>query len=588
MYDTLIKLYKNISYNEKIKLIFVVFLYIFGSLLEVFSISLVFPLITILFDESVLLEIKYIKAILEFFSITNSDDTILFLMYSFISVTVLSVIFRIVIIRYSANFAFNLGHSISIRAYSNLIHKPYQDFSIDNSSGAISNIATKLNNVIQNLIYPVVAIIGSIIMLLIIIGVLIWVSVASKFVFIMLSSILSMYLIIIYLFKSTLQKNSIVVSKNQTLQVKSLQESLGTIKDIILTNSFNFFEQQYNSLDKRLRNKQALNILLGQFPRYLVETLSVVLILWLAVYYIHFSPEYDKNALIPVFATLAIAFQRILPYINQTYRSWANITSNQKALDDVLNMLKVQSKNVNTNVLNTNLSFDNSIELKNIDFCYQGTDLILKDISLIIGKGEKIGFVGDTGSGKSTILDIIMGLISPTSGQVLVDGIDIKTNIQNWHEKISHLSQFPYITDSDFSQNVAFGSGIINSNSNSISKSLKIACLDAFVDDRGGMHSKVGENGSLLSGGQRQRLGIARCIYKDSMLIVLDEATSALDSKTEGKIMENIYSLNGNYTILIIAHRISTLKNCDRIVELENGKIKRIGTFEDVESWSIK
>ncbi len=584
MIKTSKELYNHFNKKQKITFIAVVIISIIGSIFELSTIALVFPLITVLFNPESLGNVEILDDV-EYFSSISNDEMISITFFTFIVFAVISMFIRIFAIYFSAKFAFGTGHSFSMKAYRSLLYKPYELFAYENSSEAITNIIAKINSIIQNFIFPLTMLIGSLIMLSLALVALVFAATSSKFIFILLFSIILLYLVIILYCKSKLRENSKIIASHQTLQTRSTQEAISGIKDIILTNGYSIYENEFKSIDKTLRERQAFTILIGQSPRYLVETLGIVVILSLAYYMLYVEKSMERHLLLPTFATIAIALQRLLPYINQAYRSWVNISSNLHNLNDILKMLKHDLRYSKvSNLVEKPILFEESITLNNVSFSYDKKNNALTDISFNINKGDKIGFIGATGSGKSTLIDLIMGLLNPHNGQIKVDEMTLnESNIYNWYRLISHVPQNIHLLDGNIYENISFGIDSTVIDKQKVYKMAKLSYVDEFIEQKENSYNEnVGERGAKLSGGQKQRIGIARALYKETPIIIFDEATSALDTKTEEKIMENIYNLPGNPTVLMIAHRLSTLKGCDKIVELENGRIKRIGSYQEI------
>jgi ATP-binding cassette, subfamily B, bacterial PglK len=574
-------IWKNITKQDKKKFIFIIFLTIISSFLEVFSIGMVIPFITVLVDPDKLMGFEITRQVISFFKISQSQELITPVAVLFVVITIISAIVRVLTIKVSAEFSFLIGNKLSIRAYELTMRRPFLSHKHMNSSEDISKLASKIDTVIKSLIFPGIMFMSALLMF-------IFIAVIFLFVNFLLTvsvifGLLFIYLTVTLYFKQKLKINSYEISNMQNLQIKNIQESLGSIRDIIINNSYKYFRDIYSITDSRLREKQASNIIVAQAPRYFIETLSVVFISMLAYYFIHVSSYIEKEMIFPVFITIALVLQKVLPIAQQAYRSWASIEGNKKALNDVFNVLNTPP-NIIVKKINKSLIFDKEININNLSFKYPNSNMILENISFTIKKGEKIGFIGGTGSGKSTLIDIIMGLLNPSSGEIIVDGEKLKDeNLLSWYKKISHVPQNIYILDNDFFKNIAFGSDAKQIDKLKVQKVAKLSCISEFIDKKeNGYNESVGEGGSKISGGQKQRIGIARCLYKDASILVFDEATSALDNKTEEKIMGNVYNFDKNKTILIIAHRLSTLKGCDKIVELENGRIKRIGTYSEI------
>ena len=331
-----------------------------------------------------------------------------------------------------------------------------------------------------------------------------------------------------------------------------------------------------------MRNTVAENKFLGSVPRYVIEALVVILMALLGVYY-SFQPN-GMNEGLPILGFLALASQKLIPNMQQLYRCYASIAGSKENLDDTLGIL---AQNYVTNdedlISQKVISNFNKISLKNISFGYSKTSpLIFDGIDLEIHKGEKIGIVGITGGGKSTLIDLILGLLNPIAGEIYIDKNNINQVKSSWQKMISHVPQDVYYSDDSFAQNIAFGSKLDLINNAKLIKASKDAQIFDYIMQQDDKFDHVfGESGIQLSGGQKQRLGIARALYKDSNLIIFDEATSALDEKTEKDVVNSIQGIDSNKTVLIIAHRLSTIKHADRIISVGCGKIKIFNSFED-------
>jgi ATP-binding cassette subfamily B protein len=287
---------------------------------------------------------------------------------------------------------------------------------------------------------------------------------------------------------------------------------------------------------------------------------------------------------IPLLGSLVLGSQRLLPIMQQAYGSWTSLQGSLSSLTDILNLLnQPMPLKIDQNSIRP-INFEKSIDFINVSFTYnENNSFTLNNISFNIKKGDRIGFVGTTGSGKSTILDIIMGLLVPTEGKIEIDGCPITAkNYRNWQSHIAHVPQSIFLSDSTILENIAFGVPSSKINSEEVVNAAKKAHIhDTIIELNEGYLTRVGERGIRLSGGQRQRIGIARALYKKADVIILDEATSALDNLTEQDVMSSIDQLEDNLTIIIVAHRITTLKSCDKIIELTNGQICFIGTYID-------
>ena len=391
------------------------------------------------------------------------------------------------------------------------------------------------------------------------------------------------YFVVIQYTKTKLKNNSEIIAKKSTQMVKSLQEGLGGIRDVLIDGTQNFYCELYRDADLPLRQASGSNVFIGGSPRYIIEVIGMILIAVLAY---TMTLESEKSTMImPVLGALALGAQRLLPALQQMYGSYSAIKGSESSLKDVVDLLN-QPMPIHTNKTSLDcISFKNEIKLNKVEFRYgKNSPWILKNINLSIIKGDRVGFVGFTGSGKSTLLDIIMGLLKPTNGELLSDQKIINNeNIRSWQSHIAHVPQNIYLSDGTIEENIAFGVASEKINHNLIKKVAEQAQISESISQwENGYQTIVGERGVRLSGGQRQRIGIARALYKQADVLIFDEATSALDTDTEQSVMKAIDRLESRLTILIIAHRLTTLKNCDKIIKLEKNNKIRILKYKDL------
>jgi ATP-binding cassette subfamily B protein len=314
-----------------------------------------------------------------------------------------------------------------------------------------------------------------------------------------------------------------------------------------------------------------------------MEALGMLLIAILA-YTLAKQPD-GVAKVIPVLGALAFGAQRLLPVLQQGYSAWINIQGGQASLHDVLELLDQPLPVYANQSIYEQLSFQQCISLNNLSFRYSAqTPWVLKDLNLSITKGSRVGFIGKTGSGKSTLIDIVMGLLQPNEGGLEIDGHQITaSNCRSWQAHIAHVPQVIFLSDSTIEENIAFGIPKEKIDHERVMQAAAQAQIAEIIESWPKQYQTfVGERGIRLSGGQRQRIGIARALYKQADVMIFDEATSALDNETEQAVMQAIESLSKNLTILIIAHRLTTLKSCTQIVELDEGRIKRVGSYQDI------
>jgi ATP-binding cassette subfamily B protein len=332
-----------------------------------------------------------------------------------------------------------------------------------------------------------------------------------------------------------------------------------------------------------MRNATASVQLITSAPKYLIEMFGMLLIALLA--YLIVAYYADSEGVIPLLGVLALSAQRMLPMLQQIYSGWTAILSGKDSVKDSLDFLDQPVLIQNTYETHDPIKFLDTISLKSLGFRY-GVEqpAVLKDLNLKFKRGEIVGIIGTTGSGKSTLLDLIMGLLLPTSGILSVDDVELTyENLNRWQKNIAHVPQTIFLNDATVLSNIAFGVSGQEIDVERVIQAAKLAQIHEDIESWPlGYGTNVGERGVKLSGGQKQRIGIARAFYKKSEVLIFDEATSALDPITESKVMSSFNQLSYRPTVFIIAHRLSTLKQCTRVLKVENGYIIQDGTFQDV------
>ncbi len=563
------QLWQHLDSRRHRQFIALLVLMFFTSLSEVVSIGAVIPFLGALTSPDIIFDHSLAQPFIKFLEINHPDDLVQPLIISFIVVVIFSGVMKMLLLYSTTKFSFAIGADISINIYRRTLYQDYLTHMNRNSSDVINGVIQKTNQVSGGVFSSSLTMLNSIILLVTITTALIIVNAEVAFGAILAFSFF--YFIVIRLTRKKIRKNSLFIAKHTTNIIKSLQEGLGGIRDIIINNSQDFYCKLYRNSDVPVRQASAENTFIGSAPKYLVEILGIVLIALLA-----YSLNAREGALIdhiPVIGALALAAQRILPALQQSYKSYSTIKSLQYSINDVLILLNQSIPSTESLAKSRLLDFSNQIHLKNIWFRYNDKQKwILKNIDLTINKGDKIGFIGETGCGKSTLLDIVMGLITPEKGGIFVDGelID-KKNQTSWQKNIAHVPQSIFLSDSTIMENIAFGVPVDDINIDLVKKAAKQAELDLVIGQLPQKYqTMIGERGVRLSGGQRQRIGIARALYRQANILILDEATSALDSDTEKRVMKTVDNLDKDLTILIIAHRITTLEGCNKIIEVDH------------------
>jgi ATP-binding cassette subfamily B protein len=477
--------------------------------------------------------------------------------------------------------SFAVGADLSLDIYRRTLFQPYAVHCSRSSSEVISGITTKASNLTHNILVPVLVLISSTVMLMVVLVTLLVLE--PLIALLTFGGFGGVYLVVARLTRKRLRADSECVARESVQVIKSLQEGLGGIRDVLLDGSQASYCEVYAKSDRALRQAQGHSAFVAGSPRFAMEALGMVLIAVLA----YFITQQDSGLTkaVPILGALALAAQRMLPNLQQVYGAWANIQAGLASLKDSLELLDQPLPEQPKPLEKEYLAFGSRISLKNVGFRYDGqSPFVLNQLDLVISKGSRTGFIGTSGSGKSTLIDIIMGLLQPTTGVLEVDNQPVTVaNCRAWQARLAHVPQAIFLADCSVEENIAFGvprHQIDHERVVEAARQARVADMIEMWPD--GYQTAVGERGVRLSGGQRQRIGIARALYKQADVIIFDEATSALDSETEQEVMQAIEGLSSDLTLLIIAHRVSTLKNCTQIVELGGGKIRQIGSYHEV------
>lgn len=572
------RLWIHVNPRRRRQFLLLLLLMLLASFAEILSIGALLPFLAVLTAPERILELPLAQPFFVIFRIVDPSQLLLPLTITFVFAAIVAGAMRLLLLWATTKLSFAAGADISSGIYYRTLHQPYAVHCSRNSSEVINGISGKANSVIYNVIVPTLTFISASIMLIVI---LITLMILNPIV--ALSSFGGfgfIYLVIVRFTRHRLQINSQITAAESTQVIKSLQEGLGGIRDVLIDGSQAIYCEIYTKADLPLRRAQANNMFINSGPRYAMEALGMAVIAIIAFALVQQSDGLVK--VVPLLGALALGAQRLLPVLQQVYASWTSVTGSQATLNDVLELLEQPLVNYGVKPVRQLLNFNKSISLKQVSFRYSNKSKnVLNKVSITIAKGSRVGFVGTTGSGKSTLLDLIMGLLQPTHGRLEVDGQIISIeNQQSWQAHIAHVPQAIYLADSSIEENIAFGvpkDRIDNERVRYCAKQAQVAeCIENWPDQ---YKTLVGEAGVRLSGGQRQRIGIARALYKKADIIIFDEATSALDSDTEQAVMQAIEGLSKDLTLLIIAHRLTTLKNCSQIVKLVDGEIKGVESY---------
>jgi len=567
------KLFLLMERRRRYQFLILLTLMILTSMFEVISIGAVIPFLGVLIEPSNIFELPAAQSFIQFLGVDEPTQIIFPISALFAIAVLMSGAMRVLLLWASVKFSFILGVDLSVGIFTQVINQPYIAHTKQNSSDIISAISIKIAQVINGVVLSVLNMISSFIIFIAIITILLVINPGASLIAILFFSLL--YLFFYLYVKQKLKVNSSNITRESSSLIKILQEGLGGIRDIIIDGNQDFYRSIFWRADLVFRKSLGNNLFITNSPRYFMETFGVLLIVLLA-YMLSTQGEKSFADGIPVLGALALGAQRLLPVMQIFYNSWGNIKGTHFVLEEVLFFLNINDGKT-MNVINNNCAFEKNIRLKDVSFGYDENSLpAINKINIDIKKGDCIGVIGKTGSGKSTLIDIMMGLLDPTHGTLEVDeNVITSSNRRAWQSRIAHVPQNIYLSDSTIEENIAFGIPVEEIDSSLVKRAAISANIDSVVNEWPLKYKTIlGERGIRLSGGQRQRIGIARALYKQADVLFLDEATSSVDSTTESSIMKAIEKLGNNVTLIIIAHRITTLKNCSRILELTNeGKI---------------
>ena len=581
VYSLLKRLWFHIGAQRRLQFGVLLLVMLLASLAEIVSIGTILPFLAVLSDPEKVFYHVSAQYFVRQIGIDSPNQLLLPLTIAFGVAAILAGCLRLLLSWGTTRLSYAVGADLSISIYQRTLYQSYSVHAKRNSSEVINGVVSKVNAVINSTINPVLSLLSSIVILFAIIAVLAYIEpTVSSVAFFGFGFI---YIVIIFLTRTRKIKNSKIVAYESTQVVKTLQEGLGGIRDILIDGSQLHYCQIYQAADQPLRKAQGSNQFISQAPRFFVEALGIVLIATLA--YMMSVSEEGVSLALPVLGSLALGAQRMLPSMQLAYASWSSIQGGQASLIDALDLLDQPLPDALSVKEVQPIIFNQEISLEHLHFRYDlHTPWVLSNVSLTIKKGARVGFIGKTGSGKSTLLDIVMGLLEPTKGVIRVDGEIINSkNQRSWQAHISHVPQAIFLADGTIEENIAFGQPKGQIDRSRVIQAAKRAQLAGQIEAWPEKYETcVGERGVRLSGGQRQRIGIARALYKKADVIVFDEATSALDNETERAVMEAIEGLSSDLTVLIIAHRLTTLQKCTQVVELGDGVIQRIGSYQDL------
>jgi ATP-binding cassette subfamily B protein len=544
------------------------------------SVAAIFPFLSALGNTQQFLQEPRLRPLLGVLHIDTAQRLVLALAIGFIATQVFGNGLALLVLHVRYKLAGRVAAAISSQAYYASLHQSFSFYSRQHSSALIQTLIGDTDQVCFGLLMPGFDLISNAILTPFLIFTLVLISWQ-----IAIGSALILGISYFLIFRSRqqlLKLNGQLMTNSNQAKVQVIQESIGGIRELLLDHSQPFFHQLYNERENTLRYAFATNMIIANSPTPIIETivLSSIAILALSL-----GRGGDFSQVVPVLGSLSLGAKRLLPALQSVFGNLANVQGAQASLSRLLLSLDRPIDPLMQQPLPPPVGVDRELRLSEVWFRYdEGGDWVLRGLDLTIAAKTTVAFVGSTGSGKSTTADLILGLLSPQRGQVLVDGVPLQgQRLMQWQAAIAHVPQQIYLRDGSLASNIAFGLPEEEIDFLQVRKAAKLAQIHEFIEGLpAGYETYVGEQGVRLSGGQRQRIGIARALYKNASIIVFDEATSALDNATEREVMAAIEGLGGQFTIILIAHRLSTVERCDLVIELDQGRVVGQGRYDEL------
>jgi len=586
MFTQLKELYSLLTNEQRKKLRRLQFLVVLMAFAELGSVLSIGPFMALVGDMS---QLQGDGIVGDIYRMSGLEDPRTFLFWTGIGVlvalTIAALISMFTIWRLSM-YGARVGAELSSRLYSHYMHQPWLFHASGSSSQLTNQIAQECGRITGGIINPLMQMNARIVMA-VLMAVALFVFnpiVAITGLVIFASAYMAMYRIV----RQRLIRNGGTITTSNRMRFKMMGEGFGGIKDALLLGRQGVFTDRFQQASFRLANAQGKNQVMSQVPRFVMELVAFGSVIFLILYLLA-AHDGNLGTILPLLSVYALAGFKLLPAFQQIYSSISGIRGNLTAFEGLRDDLRASATATLQLAPSENsgehLTPRESIELKNVQFTYPGkAEPALRDLTINIGVNQVVGLVGASGSGKSTAIDILLGLIQPESGELLIDGEPItKQQLRAWQNSLGFVPQSIFLADSSIRENIAFGLPPELVDEEKVQRAATMAHLDELlVELPEGLSTRVGERGVQLSGGQRQRIGIARALYHDADVLILDEATSALDGITEKLIMDAIHDFSGKKTIIMIAHRLATVKKCDSIYLLANGQVTDQGTYSEL------
>jgi ATP-binding cassette subfamily C protein len=578
------KLYEIFTPRERMQSALIFIASLVTAFAQAFGVASIFPFINVVMNPDIVQQNKWLALIYNKLHFSDINSFIFFLGLSVFLIVIASSIISAITTWGKTRFTLGKNHSLSRRLLTVYLSQPYEFFLQKNSSELGKNVLSEINQLTSQLLISLFDIIINGLMVVVILGMLFMVDVTVTIGAIIFLG--GSYGIINYFVKNKLRKTGQERLNANKGRFRMANEALSSIKTTKIMGIESFFLNNYSNFSWKFARLNVFAHVIGEVPRYLLEAVAFGGIIFFVIFMIARGERVID--FVPLLSLYAFAAYRTLPALNRLFGAMTRVYYNtaivDKIYEDMIGIEPQKKPTLKTGTAKGELSFNKSIKLQNIKFSYQDSSIpVINGINLSIPKNNMIGFVGPTGCGKTTLVDIILGLLTPQKGEIIVDNLEINdTNLIAWQRKIGYVPQEIYLSDDSVKKNIAFGLEEKDISIKQVQQAARIAALDNFVENElpKKYNTIIGERGVRLSGGQRQRIGLARALYRNPEVLVLDEATSSLDGITEEIVLKAIQSAAKSRTVIMIAHRLNTLKDCTWIYILEKGQIVGQGTYQ--------
>lgn len=584
MTDIIKKIFYLLPKGDAIKVIALFLMMLLAAFLELAGIGMIPAFVAVVAVPDRVLDFKPVEPIFTYLNIHNAQDLLLFgsiaLVLMFIVKSAYIIFFGYIESRYLNNRRYIVSHKMM----STYMQAPYTFHLNKNSSELVRNVNGEVNIIVNNILQGLLRIAKDGFMMITILGFLFYYNPVITLVVLMLSG--GGAGSFIFFTQTKMKQYGEEALEHRRKMIKTLFEGISGLKDARILNREKEFIKQFSKESRESANLITYTRFIKQIPRPVVETAAVLGMMFISVLMIW--QDRPMATIIPTLTLFAMATVRLMPAVQSISSMYTGLQYNIISLDPLYDDLKLLEKEVQQlkkdRANSKKIVFKDRLEINNLTYIYpNSTEKALDKVSVTIPKGKAIAFVGESGAGKTTIVDLLLGLMKPTKGNILVDGHNIHDNLSGWQKNIGYIPQSIYLADDSIRKNIAFGLPENEIDDEKIKKAIESAQLDKLLKSLPeGLDTIIGEHGARLSGGQRQRIGIARALYHNPEVLVMDEATSALDNITEQQVTKAIEALIGERTIIMIAHRLTTVMNCDRLYLMENGKIIHEGTYSEL------